>query len=52
MTKEEIELENTIEAYTFLSRHLLVNFPKTFFQAKERTILQHAIEHIIAEKKE
>lgn len=47
---KEIELANTVEAYTFLARHLLVTFPGRFKHARQRTILRHAIEHITGEK--
>jgi len=45
----DVELANTVEAYTFLSRHVLENFPRRFVQWRQRKILRHALEHVTGE---
>ena len=46
MSDEEVARANTVEAYTFLARHLLTEFPRQILDHRPRRILRHALEHI------
>lgn len=52
MTEEQraIETMNTVEAYTFLTLHLLTHFRGWGF-SRGRTTLRHALEHLTSEGK-
>lgn len=45
-----VETENTIEAYTFLARHLLTHFPRRIADWRPRQIVRHALDHITGER--
>lgn len=42
----QVELDNTIEAYTFLTTHLIRHFPKRVAHWHQRRVLRHALEHV------